>query len=102
MSTDPAKAKSRVTFAHPGTFYALAADATRLYAGSDDGAVHVIDPAAAREEPVARWTKHDHYVRAACLVAKPTPTLVTGSYDRTLVWWDVADGKVLWSALGHE
>src|SRR5262245_909364 len=65
---------------------------------------------APKFEPVARWTKHDNYVSALTFVER-TGTLVSGSYDGQLVWWDVghaprlpADGhagRVSHAAAGH-
>jgi WD40 repeat protein len=93
---DPTKAKAVATFAHPATFYALSYDAAvnRLYAGSDDYGVYVFDPAAAKKEPLAHWTKHDNFVVASAFVAHGDKKfLVTGSYDRQLIWWNVDKGE---------
>jgi WD40 repeat protein len=92
---DPAKAKSTAAFPHGGAFYALSFDpvANRLYAGSDDYAVYVFDPTAAKKEPLATWKKHDNFVVASALVGGEKKSLVTGSYDRSLVWWDVEKGE---------
>jgi WD40 repeat protein len=104
MPIDPAKAKVRTTYPHAGTLYGLALDpaAGRLYAGSDDYAVHVFDLAGAKKEPVARWTKHDNYVSAlACVTRASKPLVVSGGYDRRLVWWDGA-GQPLRSVEAHQ
>jgi WD40 repeat protein len=102
---DPAKAKVRATYKHAGTFYALTADPAgrRLYAGSDDYAIHVFDPTAAKKEPVARWTRHDNYVAALAWVHRPSrPLVVSGSYDRQLIWWDAASGQIVRSLAAHD
>jgi WD40 repeat protein len=102
---DPAKVKSRSTFPHKGTFYGLCADtaANRLYAGSDDYAIYVFDPTAAKKEPLARWTKHDNYVSALVFVKRQGKRLViSGSYDRNLIWWDADNGKSIRSVEAHE
>jgi WD40 repeat protein len=98
-SFDPTKAKRLRAFDHKGTFYALALDAAanRLYAGSDDYGIHVFDPAAEKKEPLASWTKHDNYV-SVLVVAKPL--VVSGSYDRTLIWWQ--DGKPIRTVEAHQ
>jgi WD40 repeat protein len=101
---DPAKAKVKTTYPHPATFYALCADPSgkRLYAGSDDYSVYVFDLDAPKKEPVAKWAKHDNYVSALVAVARGGKTLVvSGSYDRSLVWWDAADGAVIRAAEAH-
>jgi WD40 repeat protein len=93
---DATKVKSRTSFNHPATFYSLCADlaAGRLYAGSEDYAIHVYDPAFPKKEAIARWAKHDNYVSALVFVHRPTrPWVVSGSYDRHLIWWDPAGGQ---------
>lgn len=98
---DPAKCKVRMTYAHTGTFYGLALDAAagRLYAGSDDRAIHVFDLAAtAKKEPVARWSRHENYVSSlACLKGR----VISGSYDRRLIWWDATKGEPLRTVEAH-
>jgi WD40 repeat protein len=101
---DPAKAKVRATYPHAATFYALCAESAgkRLYAGSEDGGIHVFDLDAPKKEPVARWTKHENYVSA--LVAVPRsgkPLIVSGSYDRSLVWWGATRGEPLRTVEAH-
>jgi WD40 repeat protein len=101
----PDKAKSLAAFNHPGTLYALAADAAVgwLYAGSDDYGIHVFDPTAAKKAPVARWAKHENYVSALAFLARPSqPLLVSGSYDRHLVWWDTGSGQPVRAVEAHQ
>jgi WD40 repeat protein len=93
---DPTKVKSKAVFKHDGTFYGLAYDpaANRLYAGSDDYLIHVFDPTAAKKEPLAKWKQHDNYVSALAFVNLDSkPIVISGSYDRNLIWWDPAAGK---------
>ena len=104
-SLDPAKAKVRAGFAHPATLYALAADpaSKRLYAGGEDYGLHVYDLASGKKEPVARWAKHDNYVSALVALPRPGATLlVSGSYDRTLVWWDAGHGMPFRTVAAHD
>jgi WD40 repeat protein len=97
---DPARVKIRTSYAHPGTFYALCRDdAGRLYAGSDDGALYVFDLAAPKKEAVARWTGHQNYVAAVAAVGR---WIVSGSYDRRLLWWDSAAGSVVRTVDAHD
>jgi WD40 repeat protein len=101
---DPTKAKVHVTYAHAATFYSLCADpaGTRLYAGSEDYAIHVFDRGVEKKEPIARWTRHDNYVSALAFLAHGSkPLLVSGSYDRQLLWWDVATGEPVRSVEAH-
>src|SRR4051794_13947374 len=95
---DPTKAKSTASFPHVGAFYALSLDAAanRLYAGSDDYSAYAFDPAAVKKEPLAKWTKHDNYVVASALFVRgDKKALVTGSYDRNLIWWDIEKGEAI-------
>jgi WD40 repeat protein len=98
---DPAKAKVRTSYAHPaGRFYALCRDAAgRLYAASDDGAIHVFDLAAPKKEAVARWTGHQNYVTA---VASVPGYIVSGGYDRRLLWWVPTSGEVVRAVDAHD
>lgn len=101
---DLTKAKSVATFAHPATFYALSfdADADRLYAGSDDYSVYVLDPTAAKKEPLAKWTKHDNFVVASAFVEHDDEKfLVTGSYDKHLIWWNIEKGEPIRTVEAH-
>jgi WD40 repeat protein len=102
---DCKKLKVRTSAKHSGTFYSMCAvaDGSRLYAGSSDYAIHVFDPAAEKLEAIARWTKHDNYVSAlASLVSDGKPVVVSGSYDRQLVWWDPDRGEATRSVEAHE
>jgi WD40 repeat protein len=105
MPIDPTKAKSTAAFPHAAMLYALSFDpaANRLYAGSEDYSVYVFDPAAAKKEPLAKWTKHDNYVSASAFVARgETKSLVTGSYDRSLIWWDIDKGEPARTVAAHD
>ena len=102
---DPAKAKVKFSFTHPGTIYSLAVDQTaqRFYAGSDDYGIHVYDLAAAKKEAITHWSKHDNYVSALLCLKRANKTLViSGSYDRQLIWWDVASGQPQRTIAAHE
>jgi WD40 repeat protein len=102
---DPTKAKVKTSFSHPATFYSLALDPAgkRLYAGSEDYGIHVFDLDAPKKEPVAKWQKHDNYVTALVAVARKDKTLVvSGSYDRSLIWWDAAKGEPIRTVGAHD
>jgi WD40 repeat protein len=104
-SIDPARVKVQRSISHAATLYAVAVDPSgpRLYAGSEDYSIYVHEIASPKEEPVGRWTKHDNYVSAlACVVRGSKPLLVSGSYDRQLIWWDTATGNVLRTVAGHQ
>jgi WD40 repeat protein len=101
---DPTKVKVHVSYPHSGTFYSLVGDlsAGKLYAGSDDYTICVYDLSADKKEPVARWKQHDNYVSALALLRRPGKTyVISGSYDRHLIWWDAATGKSVRRVEGH-
>lgn len=105
MPLDPSKVKVTSAFNSPATFLGLALDAAggRAFAGADDGSVQVFDPAAAKKEPLARWPKHDNYISALAWVSRGgKPLLVSGSYDRSLVWWDPAAGRPVRTVPAHD
>lgn len=93
MPSDPAKLKivkehgcKEVLFSvarRPGT--------KELAVGASDGSVQLIDLAAEKIEP-RRWEKHSSYVSG---VAWAGETLVSGSWDCSLVWWDREKGEAI-------
>jgi WD40 repeat protein len=102
---DPTKAKQRLTYSQNATFYALAVDpaAGRIYAGGDDYAIHVFDPSSPKKQSVAQWNNHDNYVSALAVVPDGSRRIVvSGSYDRRLIWWDAATGKAIRTVEAHE
>jgi WD40 repeat protein len=102
---DITKLKVRASYKHSGTYYSLCTGANdkRLFAGNSDYAIHVLDPTAENSEPLARWEKHDNYVSALTfLVCEGTEHLISGSYDRSLVWWDPHTGSATRSVPAHE
>lgn len=105
MAFDPAKVKVSATFKHPGSLESLCqeADTGRLLAGADDFGIHVYDPASKKTEAVATWTKHSSYVSALVALKQGGKSIVvSGSYDRQLIWWDAATGQVIRTVEGHE
>jgi WD40 repeat protein len=104
-SIDPTKAKVKTTYAHSLGFQSLCADPSgkRLYAGSEDYSIYVFDLDSPKKEPATKWTKHDNYVTALVAVVRSGKTLiVSGSYDRSLIWWDAAKGEALRTVAAHD
>jgi WD40 repeat protein len=102
---DPAKTKLRTAYAHPATFYGLSVDpiSGRVYSGADDSAIYMFDPTSKAQQPITRWTKHDNYVSALVGVRRKSQhLLVSGSYDRHLIWWDTAAGKAVRTVEAHQ
>jgi WD40 repeat protein len=101
---DPTKAKVRTSYSHPGAFFSLVAEpeGSRLFAGSDDYGIHVFDLKAEKKAAVARWTGHDNYVSGlVCLLNDDKPLLISGGFDRRLLWWDVEKGEVSRAVEAH-
>ncbi|MBI1901580.1 MAG: hypothetical protein HYS13_10785 [Planctomycetia bacterium] len=95
---DPAGLKSKAVFKHEGKYLSLAGDlpAGKLFAGSTDTAIHVIEPAAEKKEPAAKWTGHDNYVSALVLAPRPGgAVLVSGGYDERLIWRKPDSGEII-------
>jgi WD40 repeat protein len=102
---DPSKAKVHSSYNHPGIFFSLAADAegSRLFAGSDDYGIHIFDLKSEKKTPIARWNRHNNYVSGlACFVNDNKPRLVSASYDRSLLWWDLEAGAVTLGIEAHD
>jgi WD40 repeat protein len=93
---NPAKVKLRDGRDFGGTFYGLALG-DRLYVGGDDAGIHVYDPADTKKPP-SRWAGHDNYVSALAVVDEG---LISGSYDRRLLWWDCERGEVVRQVEAH-
>jgi WD40 repeat protein len=101
---DPTKVKSKSVYKLPDTLFGLAACHAdkRLYGGSDDYSVQVFDLAAEKKEPIARWKKHDNYVSAIlCLTRNDKSVIISGSYDRHLIWW-TAEGEPVRTVEAHQ
>jgi WD40 repeat protein len=104
---DPSKTTVKATYKRSGKFLALAADLARrrLYAGGTDYGIHSYDLASEKnekKEPVASLIRHENYVSALALLERePTPLLVSGSYDRRLLWWNAESGETLREVEAH-
>src|SRR5439155_19572942 len=62
-----------------------------------------VDRAAEKWEPVARWTGHENYVSAlACVNCGAKRLVISGSYDRRLIWWDAGNGRPVRSVEAHQ
>src|SRR5262249_12013853 len=68
-----------------------------LYLGSSEFKVLELDPTAAKPEPKELYS-HESYVTGLALIGK---TLVSGSYDGRLIWWDTEKGTQVRSVDAH-
>ncbi len=64
-----------------------------VYFGSSDGSVYLADFSAEKIEPVALTGDHRHTSYVTGLARTGKGRLVSGSYDRRLIWWDTETGK---------
>jgi len=104
MPFDPKQIKLKTKWDHPEVFHALVGDCcgARLFAGSSDYGLHLFDPK--KKEPVGRWNGHDNYVSAVTFAITPKDDrfVITGGYDRKLVWWNEVNGQQVRSLAAHD
>jgi WD40 repeat protein len=80
------------TCEHSGILYALCfdADGGMLYGAGADSSVYRVDVNAEKPATEKTWTHHDNYVSS---LAWLSGNVISGSYDRRLVWTDAETGK---------
>ena len=88
------------TVNHPGDFLSVAREpnSERLWIGSTDFKIYAVDFAAERPAASVVFEGHNSYVSALGLVGR---TLVSGSWDRTLKWWDIQNRQLLRTVDAH-
>jgi WD40 repeat protein len=98
-SPNPETLKQVKDFNRPATVFAVAPvpKSEKAYLASQDFKVYEADFAAAKFEPKELYA-HGSYVTGVALAGK---TLVSGSYDGKLMWWDTAAGKLLRTTDAH-
>lgn len=91
MAGDPLQLKTVKRIKRNGTLYCMTRvpNSGRVFFGSSDFGVYEADLDAEKVEPQKLYD-HRSYVMG---VAKIGDVLVSGGWDRTLVWWDVKAGK---------
>jgi len=105
MTIEPNKIESVAVYKHPLTFHSLAFDRARrrLFAGSADYGIHVFDLEKAERDAVGVWSGHENFVVALTFVDRDArPVVVSGSFDKQLVWWDAQDGAPLRFVAAHD
>ena len=75
-------------------------DSTRLFFGSSDAGVYEVD--AMSEKGEARRFEGEGHTSYVTGVALAGGQVVSGGYDRQLIWWDAASGKPLRVAKAHD
>lgn len=79
---------------------ARAAESEKLYLGSSDFHVYEIDLAAEMPKLTALAGEgHQSYVTGAAIAGKQ---LITGSYDGSLIWWDLKKGTQISRVTAHD
>jgi WD40 repeat protein len=99
-SANPANLKSVKQVGTKGIVFCCARqpDSARLYLGTSEFKVGDMDLSAAKPE-LKDLGKHGSYVTGVALAGK---TLVSGGYDRKLIWWDVEKRTQVRAALAHK
>ena len=100
MATEPPKFKIAKELSREDIFFCLARvpDSERIFLGSSDGNVYALDGAAEKLELVA-MPGHTSYVTGMALAGAQ---LVSGSYDRKLIWWNPATRRAIRSIKAHD
>jgi WD40 repeat protein len=87
---------------HPEIYFSVSrrADSLVAYCGTSSGHVVAIDFGADEPQPrVLPATRHQSYVTGAAITDN---SLVTGSYDRQLIWWNLDGEDVVRSFQAHD
>jgi WD40 repeat protein len=97
----PQQATLRASCETPGILFGLCRDPEdgRLYGAGTDGFAYVIDPTA--EKPIAekKWRLHENFVSS---MAFNDGVIISGGFDRRLVWTNVADGNPIRTIEAHD
>jgi WD40 repeat protein len=96
---NPDKLKLVKDIPHKAITFAIARmpDSARVFLGCSDFKVYEADVAAAKFEPKELYA-HESYVTGVALTGK---TLVSGSYDQKLTWFDTESNKAVRSHEAH-
>lgn len=92
--------KLQAAYAQPGTFYAICHDAgaARLYGAGSDATIYTVDLNAEKPQAEKTWTPHDNYISSLVFC---DGVLISGAYDRQLVWTTAESGEKLRSVEAH-
>jgi len=98
-SPNPETLKQVKDYSRPATVFGIAVvpKSEKAYLASQDFKVYEADLAAAKFEPKDLYA-HGSYVTGVALAGT---TLVSGSYDGKLMWWDTAAGKAIRTTDAH-
>jgi WD40 repeat protein len=98
-SPAPEKFKIVKEISRPHVVFRLARvpETTKVFFGTSDFKVYAADTADAKFEAKELYA-HESYVTGVTLVGK---TLISGSYDGKLIWWDTETNKQIRSVEAH-
>lgn len=102
MTVDPKHLKKTKDFAAKEIAFGMARvpKSGRLFYGSSDFHVYVVDAAA--EKPESKPLEGEGHTSYATSVALAGDNLVSGSYDGRLIWWDADEGEQVAAVDAHE
>jgi WD40 repeat protein len=99
---DPQTLKKSKDFGTSGINFCMARreQTSELFVGNSDFKVYAVDAAADKPEftPLAD-AGHDSYVTGAALA---NGTLITGGFDKQLIWWNSEDRSIVRKVTAHE
>lgn len=87
---DPKKLKHTATLETPGALFALCRNERVVYGAGTDAAVYRVDLDAKKPKPEKLWTHHENYVSSLAWI---DGVVVSGGFDRRLVWTAAKAGK---------
>lgn len=100
MAADPNKLKVTKEINRQDILLSVARrpDSGRVLVGSSDFNIYDLDVLAEKPEP-KEYTGHTSYVTGVALAGK---YLVSGAYDRQLIWWDAESGEQVRKVKAHD
>lgn len=101
-TADPAQLKSGKNISIDGIAFCVARfpESGRLFFGSSDFKVYEIDTSAEEPQPAAfEGLGHESYVTGVALAGE---SLISGSYDGRLIWWNLFDRRQTRAIDAHE
>jgi len=101
MGADPNKIKEVKTLKLPGDVLSVThvPGTNRIFVGGTDANVYAIDTSQENPEPTA-WQGHKSYISSLAYVSGDS--LVSGGWDKQLIWWDIASGKPVRTIQAHK
>ncbi len=98
---DPKNVKLAATVEIPTTLYSLCYDQRngQLFGAGTDWTVYELNVDNQGAKAQQKWTHHENYVSSLVLIGD---VVISGGYDRRLIWTSPADGKLLRAIKAHD